>query len=439
MKRGKKMLLLTLVLVLCVAGYYGTQMLNQQNTSVTEETGAFALDDHSTDQLTGLNWVNGEESFVFTLADGVWTVAGDPAFPLNQEDVQNMADDLLAISGTRQLDGANDLSIYGLSEPAFTVTANWSDGTSTAYAMGAETPFGDGYYVSSDKENIVYTIEEDIADVFDTTMNALAVMETIPTVNAATRLTVGTAFDMVKEETSRTINAGEVWYDNLTGVALDVSKADELIAAATGIKWADLVEPTASDDELASFGVDEVSATAITLYEGENAVLTLLIGHQTDSGDSYARLPGSAMVYTVASDDISALLSASVADMPSMVIVDLAEENVQSAVFTAGNHTYTWTPAVKVEETGEESAEETEALGAALWSNVADLKPASVIEAADGSALMSVEVTSTAGQTAVLTFTEHDAESYAMTVLDRCFLVDAAEVDAIIRNLRTIK
>ena len=440
MKRGKKMLLLLLALALCVGGYYGTQMLNQKNASVTEETGTFALDSHSADQLAGLNWVNGEEAFAFTLADGAWSVAGNPAFPLNQEDVQGMADELMAVSGTRQLDGATDLSIYGLSEPAFTVTASWSDGTSTTYAMGAETPFGDGYYVSSGKENIVYTIEDDIADIFDTTMNDLAVMETIPTVTAATRLTVGSAFDMVKEETSRTINDGEVWYDNLTGAALDVSKADELVTAAKGIAWAELVDPTASDDELASFGVDEASATTIALYEGENAVLTLLIGNQNDTGDFYARLPGSAMAYTVASDDVTALLAANAVNMASMVIIDLAEEKVQSATFAAGDHTYLWTPAAEAEEAGDEAAEaETEDPGAALWAKVAALKPASSVEPADGSVLLNVEVTSTDGQTAVLTFAEYDAENYAVTVLDRCFLVDAAEVDAIIRSLRAIK
>ena len=448
MKRGKKMLLLTLVLVLCVAGYYGTQLLNQKSASVIEETGTFTLDNHSTDQLTGLNWVNGEESFVFTLADGVWTVAGDPAFPLNQEDVQNMADDLLAISGTRQLDGANDLSIYGLSEPSFTVTASWSDGTSTAYAMGAETPFADGYYVSSGKENIVYTIEEDIADIFDTTMNDLAVRETIPTVSAATRLTVGTTFDMVKEENSRTINVSEIWYDSQTGIALDVDKADELMTAANAIAWAELAEPTATDAALATFGVDEANATAITLYEGESAVLTLLIGNQNDAGDYYARLPGSAMVYTVASDDVTVLLSASATDMASMVIIDLSEEYVQSATFAAGDHIYTWTPSAETEEAGNETAEdeatkeaeeENEDPGAALWASIAALKPVSAIDTANGSTLLNVEVTSTGGQTAGLTFTEYDAENYAVKVLDRYFLVDAAEVDAIIRNLRAIK
>lgn len=433
MKRTKKMLLLLIALVLCVGGYYGVQLLNKDTASVTEEAGAFALNSHTADNLTGLSWTNGDESFAFTLSDGTWSVAADPSFPLNQADVQAMADDLLALVGTRQLDGVTDLAAYGLAEPAFSVTASWSDGTSTTYAMGDETPFGDGYYISLGHENIVYTIEDDIADIFDTTMNDLAVLESIPAPTAATRLTVGSTLDITKEEASRTINAGELWYDSLTGAALDATAAEDLVAAAQAIAWAELAEPTASNEDLTSFGVDESSATAITLYEGETAAMTLLIGAQNDAGDYHARLPGSTMVYTIASDDVAALLSASAESMLSMVIIDLAAENVQSATFTAGEAAHTW-----VTSAGEDAEDEAEAdeLGASLWDSILSLKASSRIEATDGVPILTIDVSAVNGQSATLVFTEYDAQSYAATIQERSFLVDAAEVDAIIRTLR---
>ena len=436
MKRGKKMLLLLLALALCVGGYYGAQLLGSDASTVTEEAGSFALDSHSASDLTSLSWEADGETFAFTLADGTWTVAADPAFPLNQADVQQMAEELLAVTGTRQLDGVADLSIYGLTEPDFTVTAVWMDGASTTYAVGDETPFGDGYYLSLGQTGIVYTIEEDIADIFDTTLNELAVLETIPTVASVSRLTVGKTLDIVKEETSRTINAGEIWYDGLTGSALDADEAEDLVADAKAIAWGELADPTASDSELVAFGVDEVSATAITLYEGENAALTLLIGTQNDAGDYYARLPGSTMVYTVDSSDVAALLSADASAIPSMVIIDLAEEKVQRVVFQAGAASYTWVASNGAE--AEDEAENDEN-GAALWDSILALKADSRTDAADGDALLTVEVTSVDGQSATLTFSEVDAKSYAVTVLERCFLVDAADVDAIIRSLRAIK
>lgn len=442
MKRGKKMLLLLAALVLCVAGYYGAQLFNGDTEVVSEETGEFSLTAHESTELTALEWVSGEENFRFTLADGTWTNAADPAFPLDQDAVQAMADDLLAVTGARQLDGVTDLSMYGLSEPAFTVTASWSDGSTTVYAMGDETPFGDGYYLSLGHEGIVHTVETDVAAIFDTAMNDLAVLVTIPTVESATRLTVGGTLDIVQETTSRTINASETWYDSLTGAALDVDEAEDLVGDAKAIEWAALAEPSATDVELAGYGVDEASATAITLYDGDTAVLTVLIGAQDDSGDYYARLPGSTMVCTVDSSDVSALLSARAESMLSMVITDVAAENVASASFTAGAVSYMWTNTAdetteseeEAEAAGDAAADET---GVALWESILALTATEHLDGTvEGAALLTVAVQTTDGQRAEMTFTEHDADSYAALVLDRAYLVDAANVDAIIRSLR---
>lgn len=439
MKRSKKMLMLLIALVLCIGGYYGVQLLNADTAYVTEETGTFALNSHAADDLTGLSWTNGDEAFAFTLSDGAWSLTFDSAFPLNQEDVQSMADDLLALVGTRQLDGVTDLAAYGLAEPAFSVIASWSDGTSTTYAMGDETPFGDGHYISLGHENIIYTIKDDIADIFDTTMNDLAVLESIPATTAVTRLTVGggsagsTSLDIVKSEASRTINEGELWYDSMTGAALDTAAAEDLIADVQAISWSELAEPTASAEELTTFGVDDASAVAITLYEGETAAMTLLIGAQNDSGSYYARLPGSTMVYTVLSRDVSSLLTASAESMPSMVIIDLSAESVRSATFTAGEAVHTWGASTSEDTEDEAAADE---LGEALWDSILALEANSSMETAYGTPILTVEVTAENGQSTTLTFTEYDAQSYAVTVQERSFLVDAAEVDAIIRTLR---
>lgn len=443
MNRGKKMLLLMLALVLCIGSYLGVQLLSADTNTVQEESGTFALTAHTADELTGLTWQNGDETLAFTCTDGVWTVTGNAAYPLNQADVQAMADDLLALTGSRQLDGVTNLADYGLAEPAFTVTAAWTDGTSTAYAMGDETPFGDGNYLSMGQEGIVYTVDSDLSDIFDTTLSALAVLDTLPTVDSAVRLTVGDTFDVVKEETSRSINAGELWYDNATGLALDGTAVEKLVTAAKGIDWDALADATASDEALAAYGVDEASATVITLYtDADTAGLTLLIGAQNDDGDYYARLSGSAMVCTVAASDLSSLLSSSAEAMPSMTLIDVAEENLLTAAFTAGDYTHTWQPAHET-EAAEESAEETETetvtdeTGEALWSSLNALKADSRLDAAaDGATLLTVEITTVDGQSAVMTFAEYDAEAYAVNVLDRTYLVDAADVDAIIRSLR---
>ena len=139
------------------------------------------------------------------------------------------------------------------------------------------------------------------------------------------------------------------------------------------------------------------------------------------------------MVYTIANSDISALLTASAESMPSMVIIDLAEENVQSATFTAGEAIHTWVAAADGDAEDEAAADE---LGESLWDGILALEANSRVEAADGTPLLTVEVTAANSQSTMLTFTEYDAQSYVVTVQEHSFLVNAAEVDAIIRTLR---
>lgn len=440
MNRGKKMLALLIALLLCIGGYRGAQLLGGESATVQETSGSFALDTHTADDLTGLAWQTGGEALSFTRTDGTWTVTGNAAYPLDQADVQAMADDLLALTGSRQLNGVTDPADYGLAEPAFTVTANWSDGTSTTYALGDETPFGGSYYLSLGQEGIIYTVDADISDIFDTTLSALTVLDTLPTVNSAVRLTVGSTLDIVKDEVSRSINEGELWYDNATGHALDGTAAEKLISAAQGIEWDALTDATATDDALTAYGVDNASATAITLYaDADSPALTLLIGAQNDDGDYYARLSGSSMVCTVASGDVASLLSATAEAMPSMTLIDVSAENLLTAAFTAGEYAHTWQPAHDTADSADTADTElpSDETGEALFTALTALTASTCLDApVDGATLLTVAVTALDGQSAVLTFTEYDADSYAVSVLDRAFLTDAADVDAIIRLLR---
>lgn len=81
-----------------------------------------------------------------------WVNANNDAFPVNQAAVQALADNLTGLTATRKLEDISDLSAYGLGEPAFTVTAAWTDGTSTTFAMGDSTPFADGYYLTTGQD-----------------------------------------------------------------------------------------------------------------------------------------------------------------------------------------------------------------------------------------------------------------------------------------------
>ena len=436
MKRSIKLLALVVVLALCVGGYYGVQHFNQTQ-QVSEEAGTFDLTAKLADDLTGLSWTAGDTAFDLVYDGGVWQRADDPAFPLDQDKTQTMADDLLALTATRKIEDVISPADYGLAEPAFTVTARWKDDTETTYAMGDETPFGDGYYLQlSGQDAVIYTIADDLSDTFDTTMYALAVLETIPDVEDVTRLTVGDSLDLNLAETSQTINPDQLWY---AAEGYPVDGAEDLVEAARAMAWDELVTASASDEELTAWQLDKASATAVTLYEGEDAAVSILLGTTDEDGNYYARLPESAMVYTVAAADVSDLLTATAEDMRSATILSLPYDQVQTATLTAGDAVYTLEPATVATDTDLEGEDAAEEPGENLWALVLGLTAAGESEAVvPGDAVLTIEVSSVSGMAATLTITEYDADSYQLTMDGRAVLVSADSVDKLVRQVKQL-
>ena len=201
MKRGKRALILAGVLAVLVLVYAGVQKSVSQPETVTEESGTYALTAHTAEELTGLQWTNGDgdeqETLHFVKTDGQWRVEGNEAFPVKQDSVEGLAETLTALKADRKLENVEKPEDYGLLEPAFTLTAGWSDGTETVYSMGDETPFGDGYYLSlSGEDGTVYTVADALSGDFSGSLLSFAQSEELPAVENVTRLVVGDTLDV---------------------------------------------------------------------------------------------------------------------------------------------------------------------------------------------------------------------------------------------------
>ena len=202
MKRGKRALILAGVLAVLVLVYVGVQKgVSSQPEAVTEESGSYPLTSHTAEELTSLQWTSGDgeeqETLHFVKTDGQWRVEGDEAFPVKQDSVEGLAETLTALKADRKLENVEKPEDYGLLEPAFTLTAGWSDGTETVYSMGDETPFGDGYYLSlSGEDGTVYTVADALSGDFSGSLLSFAQSEELPAVENVTRLVVGDTLDV---------------------------------------------------------------------------------------------------------------------------------------------------------------------------------------------------------------------------------------------------
>lgn len=434
MKRSVKTLLLLCVLLICVGGYW---LLQQQSSvdTVSETTGEFDLNAKVVDDLTGMSWVKDDVTYDFVKTDGVWAKADEATFPVDQDALNALAEDLLDLTATRKLEDVTSPADYGLAEPAFTVTATWSDGTSTDYAMGDETPFSDGYYLQlSDQSDVIYTIAASLSSTFADTLTDLAQKETLPEVDTVTRLALGDSLDVTWSETSRGINPDQHWYDTATGEPLT----------------------DADVEDLSTYGLTDAEAKQLALYNDTEAALTLLLGNEDENGDIYARLPDSTMVYTVAAEDVSSLMSASLDTLWSKTLLSLPYDQLQEAVFTTSTTSRVLHPQAGEDAAADDAASsDNEALATAtdaatdeeteepvdpdeeLWNSLTALQATDRLTSGTlGNTVLSVQVTDVNGLTVTLVFSEYDVDSYVATMDGRSLLVSADEVDKLVRTVK---
>lgn len=449
MKRGKRALILAGVLAALVLVYAGVQKSVSQPETVTEESGTYALTAHTAEELTGLQWTSGDgeeqETLHFVKTDGQWRVEGDEAFPVKQDSVEGLAETLTALKADRKLENVEKPEDYGLLEPAFTLTAGWSDGTETVYSMGDETPFGDGYYLSlSGEDGTVYTVADALSGDFSGSLLSFAQSEELPAVENVTRLVVGDTLDV--EGTAEKTEGEEAslrWIWKATGEKLDGSEVEALIDEAKNLSWTELKAVNADDEALSGYGLTDEQATAITLYDGETIVWKLLAGAEADEGGHYVRLPDSAMVYTA---DVAFLLEADVGSLYDAALTELTAEEVSTISVKAGDQL--WEYAADIVETAAENSDangDTDTETAAetprweqLFEKFSAMKATGRVAETPGTTpVLEAQIVTRTGGKETFAFFLYDESSYLMPINETTgYLFSADKADQLLRILR---
>ena len=381
----------------------------------------------------------------FVKTDGQWHVEGNEAFPVKQDSVEGLAEALTALKADRKLENVEKPEDYGLLEPAFTLTAGWSDGTETVYSMGDETPFGDGYYLSlSGEDGTVYTVADALSGDFSGSLLSFAQSEELPAVENVTRLVVGDTLD-VEGTAEKTEGEGSSlrWTWKATGEKLDGSEVEALIDEAKNLSWTELKAVNADDEALSGYGLTDEQATAITLYDGETIVWKLLAGAEADEGGHYVRLPDSAMVYTA---DVASLLEADVGSLYDAALTDLTAEEVSTISVKAGDQL--WEYAADIVETAAENSDangDTDTETAAetprweqLFEKLSAMKATGHVTETPGTTpVLEAQIVTRTGGKETFVFFLYDESSYLMPINETTgYLFSADKVDQLLRVLR---
>lgn len=148
------MIILLAVFVAFVALYFIMGKVSEQQAAKDIEETIMVTD---FDSLVSLEYTDGETTMSFVKEDDVWKVADNDEITLDSDSVETIASAFSQVAAVRVLEGADELSGYGLEEPAYTITMESETGTTMTLYIGDAT--GENYYATIGDKVVVYVID----------------------------------------------------------------------------------------------------------------------------------------------------------------------------------------------------------------------------------------------------------------------------------------
>ena len=327
-KQTKTLTVLAAALVVCGGAYAALRVWNDRQAQIDDTVYVTQLSD-----LTALSLNNGQGELSFTKAEDVWQYDGDDAFPADQEAVEDLAEQIGSLAAIRVINDPEDLSAYGLDEPALQATVTAGDGTAVTLLLG---DVSDSYcYAKRTDSDTVYTVSTDLPENLESLeLLDLAAIPDFPdlgtdTISSLTWESGGTTLTLTKTEngdssadasfSSESAEEAEpAWDVNGTAIPSDNSAFTSLMAQLSSLAFDACYDYKGEADTLAACGLD-TPVGMLTVTYGEGETLTLTIGALDGTGDSYyAQLSGDPGVYLLSADSVDTIISLSAQELTAV-------------------------------------------------------------------------------------------------------------------------
>ncbi|MDD5863616.1 MAG: DUF4340 domain-containing protein [Firmicutes bacterium] len=344
MKRGKKLLLLLIVLALLTGATAAVKLTVKDDTQPEEAAATvFSL---NPDEVTKLGW-DYSEKVSFTAGESGWVCDQDAAFPVDETYLTAMLDALTEVTSTKTIEAPENLDQYGLEVPVCKITV--SDGEDHTLSIGLETAVGGQRYFTNGDGN-VYLVDDALLEAFQYGLYDVLKHQTLPEVENLSGLTVevpGGGYTIARQEGSNlTYSDDYVWF--WENRPLDNELTGTLLSTVTNLNLSRCVDYHAED--LSQYGLEAPSVTA-TVLDGGAASYTLEIG-DTDGDTCYLRLKDSPMVYQADAALYNTLRYTTYADLQPDDVLLMDWDTVQSVAVALDGSEY------RLERTVEKTAAE---------------------------------------------------------------------------------
>ena len=327
-KQTKTLTVLAAALVVCGGAYAALRVWNDRQAQIDDTVYVTQLSD-----FTALSFTNAQGELSFTKVEDAWQYDGDDAFPADQEAVENLAEQVGSLVAIRVIDDPEDLSAYGLDEPALQASVTAGDGTAVTLLLG---DVSDSYcYAKRTDSDTVYTVSTDLPENLESLeLLDLAAIPDFPdlgtdTISSLTWESGGTTLTLTKTEngdssadaSSSSESAEETepaWDVNGTAIPSDNSAFTSLMAQISSLAFDACYDYKGEADTLSECGLN-TPVGVLTVTYGEGETLTLTIGALDGTGDSYyAQLSGDPGVYLLSADSVDALVSLSAQELTAV-------------------------------------------------------------------------------------------------------------------------
>ena len=188
MSKNKRQLLTVIILLLLLAAVSAGYAFLSRNKAKEEEEAdtSIALTSLKNEDIQKLQYKMGKTDMSFSKNDSGWKYDEDKDFPINDNHMSKMVEDMAGISAAKLVTNeCTDLKQYGLESPQLTVSFSDNSGSEKKFAVGSESTIAEGCYAHLDDTKKIYIVSSDILEDFQYTKEQMMKVPDAPDIAAS--------------------------------------------------------------------------------------------------------------------------------------------------------------------------------------------------------------------------------------------------------------
>lgn len=270
MKRSKKIYILLGVLAAALTATFGVMGYEEHKEQI--QNSEEIILEIPKDSVKSVSWELDSKSFSFR-KDDTWIYEADEAFPADEEKINGLLEQFASFGVSFVIREVEDYGQYGLEEPVCRIRLETEE-QSYEILLGNYSNMDEKRYISIGDGN-AYLVEEDPLEQFDIELQDLVRHDEIPYFEkiSAVQFEGKENYSFAYEEDSAdTYSEKDVYFTEQQGEKkpLDTSRVESYLNSISSLGTIDYVTYNATEEELASYGMDAPELTVTVDYSFEN-------------------------------------------------------------------------------------------------------------------------------------------------------------------------